>query len=211
LIKSGLMVFLVAVCAFAQTKPEVAKTIFRDSEGNLVSNNEFVDIRMANPHYPDATIVKTLDDGTIEFRLQKIPQEGMRAPDFRFTTLDGRTVTAADVKGKVVVFNFWFIGCHVCRAIKPDLNKFKAKFDGRDDVVFISATGDPASDVRKFAKTEPLDYLQAADAGAELKKFIFSGYPRNIVVSKTGEIVYWRTTVKAWDKFESVVRAELAK
>ena len=211
MIKSGLMVFLVAVCAFAQTKPEVAKTIFRDSEGNLVSNNEFVDIRMANPHYPDATIVKTLDDGTIEFRLQKIPQEGMRAPDFRFTTLDGKSVTAADVKGKVVVFNFWFIGCHVCRAIKPDLNKFKARFEGRDDVVFISATGDPASDVRKFAKTEPLDYLQAADAGAELKKFIFSGYPRNIVVSKTGEIVYWRTTVKAWDKFESVVRAELAK
>lgn len=205
------MVFLVAVCAFAQTKPEVAKTIFRDSAGNLVSNNEFVDIRMANPHYPDATIVKTLDDGTIEFRLQKIPQEGMRAPDFRFTTLDGKSVTAADVKGKVVVFNFWFIGCHVCRAIKPDLNKFKARFEGRDDVVFISATGDPASDVRKFAKTEPLDYLQAADAGAELKKFIFSGYPRNIVVSKTGEIVYWRTTVKAWDKFESVVRAELAK
>ena len=211
MIKSGLMVFLVAVCAFAQTKPEVAKTIFRDSAGNLVSNNEFVDIRMANPHYPDATIVKTLDDGTIEFRLQKIPQEGMRAPDFRFTTLDGKSVTAADVKGKVVVFNFWFIGCHVCRAIKPDLNKFKARFEGRDDVVFISATGDPASDVRKFAKTEPLDYLQAADAGAELKKFIFSGYPRNIVVSKTGEIVYWRTTVKAWDKFESVVRAELAK
>ena len=205
------MVFLVAVCAFAQTKPEVAKTIFRDSEGNLVSNNEFVDIRMANPHYPDATIVKTLDDGTIEFRLQKIPQEGMRAPDFRFTTLDGKTVTAADVKGKVVVFNFWFIGCHVCRAIKPDLNKFRARFSGNEDVIFIAATADPVKEVEKFSRSEPLDYLQAAEAGAELKKFIFSGYPRNIVVSKTGEIVYWRTTVKAWDKFESVVRAELAK
>lgn len=212
--KAGLFAIVAIVASFsagAQTKSATGKTVFRDSNGELVSNNEFVDIRMANPHYPDATIVKTLDDGTIEFRLQKIPQEGMRAPDFSFTTLDGTRVSAADLKGKVVVFNFWFIGCHVCRAIKPDLNKFKAKFDGRDDVVFIAATADPASEVRKFAKTEPLDYLQAAEAGAELKKFVFSGYPRNIVVSKTGEIVYWRTTVKAWDKFESVVRAELAR
>lgn len=197
--------------AIAQTRSQTGKTIFRDSNGDLISNNEFVDIRMANPHYPDATIVKTLDDGTIEFRLQKIPQEGRQVPDFTFTTLDGKTISAADLKGKVVVFNFWFIGCHVCRAIKPDLNKFKGKFDGREDVVFIAATADPRSEVAKFAKTEPLDYLQAAEAGAELKKFVFSGYPRNIVVSKTGEIVYWRTTVKAWDKFESVVRTELAK
>lgn len=195
----------------AQTKAPVAKTIFRDSDGKLISNNEFVDIRMANPHYPDATIVKTLADGTVEFRLQKVPQEGMRAPDFTFTTLDGETISAADLKGKVVVFNFWFIGCHVCRAIKPELNEFKAKFEGRDDIVFIAATADPSSEVKKFAKTEPLDYIQAAGAAAELKKFAFSGYPRNVVVSKTGEIVYWRTTVKAWDKFESVVRAELAK
>lgn len=199
-----------SIAILGQTKP-VSKTIFRDSNGSLISNNEFVDIRMANPHYPDATIVKTLDDGTIEFRLQKIPQEGMRAPDFRFTTVDGKTISAADLRGKVVVLNFWFIGCHVCRAIKPDLNKFKSKFDGRDDIVFISATADPPGQVAKFAKTEPLDYIQTAGAGTELKKFSFSGYPRNVVLSKTGEIVYWRTTVKAWDKFESVVRAELAK
>lgn len=205
------VIALMAAGAAAQTKPPVGKTIFRDSNGSLISNNEFVDIRMANPSYPDATIVKTLDDGTIEFRLQKIPQEGMKAPEFSFTTLDGKTIAAADLKGKVVVFNFWFIGCHVCRAIKPELNKFKIKFDGRDDIVFIAATADPPSEVAKFARTEPLNYLQAAAAGAELKKFVFSGYPRNLVISKTGEIVYWRTTVKAWDKFEAVIRSELAK
>jgi len=206
----GLIVLVAFVAAFsisAQLKPATGKTIFRDFEGGLVSNNEFVDIRMANPHYPDATTVKTLDDGTVEFRLQKIPQEGMKAPDFAFTTLDGKMISAADLRGKVIVLNFWFIGCHVCRAIKPELNKFKTKFEGRDDIVFIAATADPPAEVAKFAKTEPLDYIQTAGAGFDLKKFSFSGYPRNIVISKTGEIVYWRTTVKAWDKFESVVRS----
>ena len=166
---------------------------------------------MANPSYPDRTLMKTLDDGTVEFRLQKIPQEGSKAPEFSLKTIDGKTVSSAELRGKVVVLNFWFIGCPVCRAIKPKLNAFKAKFGESENVVFLAVTGDPPVEVAKFAKTEPLSYIQAAGAADELKKFVFNGYPKNIVISKTGEIVYWRTTVHAWDKFESVVRGELAK
>ncbi len=208
----GAAVFgIAALSAFAQTKPSPPQTLFYDSDGNLISNNEFVDIRMANPSYPDRTLMKALEDGTIEFRLQKIPQEGSKAPEFSLRTLDGKTISSSELSGKVVVLNFWFIGCPACRALKPKLNTFKSKFDGRDDVVFIAVTGDPPGDVRNFAKSEPLNYIQTAGAADELKKFVFNGYPKNIVISKTGEIVYWRTTVHAWDKFESVVRGELAK
>jgi len=216
----GLILLIGAVIAFtaavspAQTKPPTTptgKTIFRDSDGNLISNNEFVDIRMANFHYPDATLTRILDDGTVEFRLQKIPQEGSMAPEFSLRTIDGKTISSTELRGKVVVLNFWFIGCPVCRAIKPKLNTFKTKFDDREDVVFLAVTGDPPSEVRNFARNEPLNYIQAAGAAAELKKFVFSGYPKNIVISKTGEIVYWRSNIHAWDKFESVVRGELAK
>ena len=77
--------------------------------------------------------------------------------------------------------------------------------------VFIAVTADTPREVERFAKTEPLDYIQTAGAEAELKKFVFSGYPKNIVISKKGEIVYWRGNVFAWDKFEAVVRTELAK
>ncbi len=202
-------VFVSLTPALAQ--PPVPKTIFRDSDGNLVSNNEFVDIRMANFHYPDRTIVNTLEDGTIEFRLQKIPQEGMPAPDFAFKTLDGKTLTAAELRGKVVVLNFWFIGCAVCRAEKPKLNDLQARFAPDNDVVFIAATADSAVDVKKYIAKEHSTYIQAANAASELEKFVFSGFPKSIVISRTGEIVYWRSTVKAWDKFESVIRSELDK
>lgn len=205
---------LVAAPLFAQSKVPTAppgKTVFRDSDGNLISNNEFVDIRMANFHYPDATVVKTLEDGTVEFRLQKIPQEGMRAPDFSVRTLDGKTINSSDLRGKVVVLNFWFIGCPVCRAQKPKLVDFKVTFIGNDDVVFLAMTADPADEVRKYLAKEPFNYIQAADAKGAMDAFVFSGFPKNIVISKTGEIVYWRSPVRAWDKFESVVRGELAK
>ena len=86
------ILFVAALTASAQTKAPVGKTLFYDSDGNLISNNEFVDIRMANPNYPDRTLMKTLDDGTVEFRLQKIPQEGSKAPEFSLKTIDGKTV-----------------------------------------------------------------------------------------------------------------------
>ena len=216
LLKRMTVVLVATTCFLAsvsvgQLKAPVPKTVFRDSDGNLVSNNEFVDIRMANFHYPDRTIVKTLDDGSIEFRLQKIPQEGMRAPEFSLKTLDGRTITSSRLKGKVVVLNFWFIGCAVCRAHKPKLNELKMKFAGREDVVFLAMTADPVSDVKKYLAKEPFDYLQVADAKPAMDAFVFSGFPKNIVIDRSGNIIYWRSTIAAWDKFESVVRAELAK
>lgn len=205
-------IFLIALagCVLAQSK-EGSKAIFRDSDGNLISNNEFVDIRMANFHYPDATLVKKLDDGTTEFRLQKIPQEGMLAPEFAVQTLDGKVLTSKDIRGKVLVLNFWFIGCSVCRAHKPMLNELAGKFADHGDVVFLAMTADPAGEVRKYLTRERFDYVQAADAKSSMDAFVFSGYPKNIVINKAGEIVYWRSPIKAWEKFESVIRAELAK
>jgi peroxiredoxin len=205
---SSALIFFAAVVA-AQTKP-APREIFRDSDGNLISNNEFVDIRMANFNYPDATIIKFLDDGTKEFRLQKIPQEGMSAPPFSVRTLDGQSVTLSDLRGKVVVLNFWFIGCPACRSMEPPLNAFKARFAG-SDVVFLAMTTDPKDELEKYLKKERFDYLQAFDAGAAMSQFSFRGFPKNIVIDKEGKIVYWRTTVKAWEKFESVIRSELAK
>lgn len=198
---------------FAQAKElgPTAKTIFRDSDGKLVSNNEFVDIRMANFHYPDATRMQTLEDGTVEFRLQKIPQEGMAAPGFSVKTIDGKTIGLDKLKGKVVVLNFWFIGCPVCRAEMPKLNDFKAKFSGDLNVEFIAMTADPADSVKKYIERNPFAYTMIGDAKPALKLFVVSGYPKNIVIGRDGRIVYWRSTVKAWDKFESVVRAELSK
>ncbi|MEO7660671.1 MAG: hypothetical protein ABIV48_13735, partial [Pyrinomonadaceae bacterium] len=82
---------------------------------------------------------------------------------------------------------------------------------GNNDVVFLAMTEDPESDVEKFLKKVPSDYLNAADAKASLAKFPFRGFPKNIVIDKQGKIVYWRSTIKAWGKFESVVRSEIAR
>jgi len=200
---------LSAITAFAQPKP-ATRTLFFDSEGNQVTNNEFVDIRMANFHYPDRTIVNTLDDGTVEFHLQKIPQEGAQMPQFTVTALDGKTIKSADLKGKVIVLSFWFIGCPACMEMEPKLNAFKAKFADRPDVVFLAMTPDPATSVKKYLAKAKFDYVQGVDAKAAMEPFVYGVYPKNIVIDRTGKIVYWRSVVNAWEKFESVVRSASA-
>lgn len=206
------LICLLAAVAIAQpTADSPKRTIFLDHAGREITNDEFVDIRMANFHYPDRTLIRTLEDGTTEFRLQKIPQEGMQVPDVSFQTVDGRRITMSELRGKVAVLNFWFIGCPVCLAHKPKLNELRSKFADNDRVVFLAATADTAADVRKFLAKERFDYLQAVDADTALKKFVFSGYPKNIVISKAGEVVYWRSTIAAWNKFETVINEELAK
>lgn len=206
--------FFVGIFAFgtaAQTDQKVPNTLFYDAGGDLISNNEFVDIRMANFNYRDETVMKVLPNGTVEFRLKKVPQEGMAAPKFSARTLEGVNLSSAELKGKVVVLNFWFIGCGVCRSIKPDLNATKAKFADRDDIIFIAVTADPSEQVQAYLKNEPFAYQQIADAQGMLDKFSFTGYPKNIVISRSGNIVYWRSSITAWDKFESVIRSELNK
>lgn len=195
----------------AELKPSPPKTIFRDSDGNLVSNDEFVDIRMANFHIPDRSIVKTLDDGTIEFRLQKVPQEGAPAPPLSFTTIDGEAFSPQQLAGKVLVVNFWFIGCPACVYEMPRLNEMAAKFAGRDDILFVSMTDDPAPRVRKYLEKEKFGYTNVADAGPRMRSIGFGGYPKNFVIGRDGRIVYWRSNIHAWWKFESVIREALAK
>lgn len=209
------LIFLAAVLFLyvpCLAQPAAApKEIFRDANGNLVSNNEFVDIRMANYNIADTTVVKTLADGTKEFQLQKIPQEGMRVPEFSVRTLDGNVISDTSLVGKVVVLSFWFIGCPACRNQEPKLNELRTKFAGRDDVVFLALTADPTADVKAYLAKNRIDYLHAAAADTAIKAFRVSYYPKNIVISKTGEIVYWRSTVHAWEKFGSVIEGELKR
>jgi len=195
----------------ANSTPAKSKTVFRDSDGNLISNNEFVDIRMANPSYRDATIVRTLDDGTIEFRLQKVPQEGETPRSFSLRSVNGLEFDADKLKGKVVVLNFWFIGCPPCMAEIPRLNDLKQEFSANNDVVFVALTADDEHAVKKFLEHEKFDYNVVADSKPTLDSFRFAGYPKNIVIGKDGKIVYWRSTIHAWEKFESVIKAELEK
>ena len=83
---------------------------------------------------------------------------------FRLTSLDGKTLTLAELKGSVVIFDFWATWCQPCRAQHPLYEQVKERFRGRHDVVFLSIATDedrtlvaPFLDQQKWSKTVYFD------------------------------------------------------
>jgi peroxiredoxin len=114
------------------------------------------------------------------------------APDMTLKTLDGREVKLADLKGKVVVLNFWFVNCAPCRAEMPGLNKLVDGLRGQD-VVFLGVATDPAEPIRDFLKKFSFKYEIVPEGTAAANAFGVSVYPTHILIDKAGNIAHFLT------------------
>jgi peroxiredoxin len=79
------------------------------------------------------------------------------APDFIATALSGRTYKLSDLKGKIVVLNFWSVKCPACEHETSDLNKLVDDYKNKD-VVFLGFAHDALPKVQKFLKNNPFRY-----------------------------------------------------
>lgn len=110
------------------------------------------------------------------------------APAFNVTALSGRSYDPASLRGKVVVLNFWFIGCGPCKAEMPGLNQLVAEFK-EQDVVFLAFALDPTEDLRDFLKKTPFNYEVIADAGKLIESnFSITSFPTHIIINRNGAI-----------------------
>ena len=73
-----------------------------------------------------------------EKRITKTANLGTEFPGFNVLDLQGNRLTTAELKGKVLVLNFWFIGCSPCEMERPSLNDLKKLYAENKDVVFIA-------------------------------------------------------------------------
>ena len=95
---------------------------------------------------------------TITRRAQRrSDKKSIAAPAFSVTSLDGEALESRSLRGKVVVLNFWFIGCAPCRVEIPGLNKLVDEFDQRD-VEFIAFARDNEAPLRSFLEASPFKY-----------------------------------------------------
>src|SRR4029079_10972301 len=78
--------------------------------------------------------------------------------DFTVTGLDGRSISLADLRGKVVLVNFWATWCPPCRAEIPDLIKLQNKYRDKLVVLGISEDEIPVDEVKAFAREQKINY-----------------------------------------------------
>jgi peroxiredoxin len=95
--------------------------------------------------------------------------------DFEGTTETGEKVSAAGLRGNVVVVNFWYAACPPCRAEAKDLEKFNKKYQS-DGVAFIGVnTRDSAGTAGAFDREFGVTYPSIMDADGGAVQLAFSG------------------------------------
>ena len=146
-----------------------------------------------------------------------IVKVGQQIPDFSMTTTDGKTIRVADLKGKVVMFQFTASWCGVCRKEMPHIEAeiWKEHKNNPNFALFGIDLDEPVEKVKEFAKQIPITYPLALDPkGGIFYQFAEkgAGVTRNVIVDKTGKIVFMTRLYKD-EEFQEMkkVIAELLK
>jgi peroxiredoxin len=113
-----------------------------------------------------------------------------KAPDFTLKDLNGKTVSLAAFKGKVVLLNFWATWCPPCRAEMPALNKLHHMLKPRGLEVIAVSTDRSINDIKDFLESHKVDFtvLFDADRNAAKQYRVFS-MPTTFLISRSGIIV----------------------
>ena len=130
------------------------------------------------------------------------PPVSIPAPEFTLATTDGDLVSLSDLKGKVVLLNFWGTWCGPCRIELPDFIKLYDKYhkDGLEIVGITIRRGESIEDVARFQDQWGLNYLLLNDInGNEVSKVtmdysraigqMISGIPTTLIIDREGFIV----------------------
>lgn len=109
--------------------------------------------------------------------------------DFQLTTLDGSIVTLEDLRGKVVMVDFWSSWCAPCRVEGPILAETYQKWRDRG-VEFVGiAVWDEAGPVGDFIDRNSIEYINGLDDGRILVDWGVRGIPEKFFVTADGEVV----------------------
>ena len=111
--------------------------------------------------------------------------------DFTLRDLDGRTISASSLRGKVTLINFWATWCGPCRAEIPDLVKLQEKYRDTLQIVGVLAEDESSTEVvRKFVADFKMNYAVVMPSHEFEKKFTgMAALPTSFVIDREGRIV----------------------
>ena len=129
------------------------------------------------------------------------PREPTLAPNVVFSTLYGKTFSLKELKGKVVLVNFWATWCLPCQWEMPLMEKLYLVYKSRGFVVVaISLDRDATSTVESFVKEKQLTYLVLLDPSLRgARQFGVTGVPATFLIGADGFVKGVAYGPKEWD------------
>lgn len=133
---------------------------------------------------------------------------------FNLKTLDGKMLAASDLKGKVVVINYWGIWCGWCVEEMPEFQKLHEKYKSDADVVILTINNDQnPADVPKWMQKNKYNFNVLLDDGYVSDKAGITAFPTTWFIDKDGRVAFIKVgwTQKLAEEFSWRIEALRAK
>ena len=133
----------------------------------------------------------SLDDPQFAAAISKIEADNERRQqaDFTLTELGGKMWTLKELRGKVVLVNFWATWCPPCRKEMPDLEVLYRQFKDQG-LVILAISDEDAGKVKPFVAKQKVTYPILLDPGQKVHElFEVQGIPKTFIYDRSGKLV----------------------
>jgi thiol-disulfide isomerase/thioredoxin len=133
----------------------------------------------------------TLDDPMFAKAMAELAEDDadVAKADFTLDDLNGKPYKLSDLRGKVVLVNFWATWCPPCRREMPDLDKLQARFSPQGLVV-LSISDEDQTKVAPFIASSGYRPVVLLDPGDKVnKEFHIEGIPKTYLFNRGGKLV----------------------
>lgn len=135
------------------------------------------------------------------------------APASTFTTLEGRQIALDELRGKVVLVNFWATSCPGCIKEMPGMvETYNAYKDRGFEIVAVAMSYDPPNYVANFVQTRQLPFPVALDVNGEHARAFGNVQltPTSFIIGKNGDILEQKLGELDFDKLKALLERELS-
>ncbi len=146
------------------------------------------------PEMPQGRSDEPFDLGDVEIKLFKFVSPGDPAPEFTLDTLDGKQVSLAELRGKVVLVDFWATWCGPCLAEMPNMKSVYDEFRGNPNFAMLGVSIDQTQDLPSTkAKSEGYGWTQLWASGAwqaqVAQDYGVRGIPATFLIGPDGKVL----------------------
>ncbi len=127
-------------------------------------------------------------------------EKGQLAPDFTLKDMQGQDVSLSNLKGKVVVLNFWATWCPPCREEMPSMEMLYRKYKNQGLVILaVNVEENGAQLVQGFLQRNPYSFSILLDETAEIQDLygVFR-FPETFIIDRHGNVVEKVTGAIDW-------------
>jgi len=134
------------------------------------------------------------------------------APQVRFATLSGEALATSELRGKVLLVNFWSTSCVVCLREMPRMVETYKKFAPRGyEMIAVAMSYDHPNQVAEFAQRRALPFKVALDGGGDIARSFgdIRVTPTTFLIDRRGRIVKRYRGEPDWGEFHALIEKAL--